>query len=318
MTDPSQASAPGLAAAPVATSAGPAAVVPSAGSPPGTVRRMGSAAAVFFENRLAIVGLVVVVAMFAFCFLGPLFYHTDQVHTNLSQVTLPPGNGHPLGTDDVGYDELGRLMVGGQTSLMVGLAAAIIATFFGGLWGAVSGYAGGIVDSVMMRVVDVLLSIPTLFLLLFMAAIFRPSRPMLIILIAGVSWLITSRLVRGETLTLKVREYVQAARVMGASSRYNLFRHVVPNAIGTIAVNVTFQVADAILLLAAMSYLGLGVPAPQTDWGGMLSQGVNYIYSGYWWLVYPPGLAIVLTVVAFNFIGDALRDSLESRLRDTR
>ncbi len=114
--------------------------------------------------------------MFAFCFLGPLFYHTDQVHTNLNKVTLPPGAGHPLGTDDTGYDELGRLMAGGQTSLIVGLAAAIIATFFGGLWGAVSGYAGGVVDSVMMRVVDVILSIPTLFLLLFMAAIFRPTR----------------------------------------------------------------------------------------------------------------------------------------------
>ena len=102
---------------------------------------------------------------------------------------------------------------------------------------------------------------------------------------------------------------------MGGNSRYNLLRHVLPNAIGTIAVNVTFQVADAILLLAAMSYLGLGVPPPQTDWGGMLSQGVDYIFAGYWWLIYPPGLAIVLTVVAFNFIGDALRDSLESRLQ---
>jgi len=106
--------------------------------------------------------------------------------------------------------------------------------------------------------------------------------------------------------------------VMGASGRYSMFRHVLPNAVGTIAVNVTFQVADAILLLAAMSYLGLGVPAPSTDWGGMLSDGVNYSFSGYWWLIYPPGLAIVLTVVAFNFIGDALRDSLESRLQQTK
>jgi peptide/nickel transport system permease protein len=306
MADPTQTAAPGLTAQ-VTTAAGT--------DEPGAVRRFASVTAVFFENKLAIIGLVVVVAMFAFCFLGPFFYHTDQVHANLNQVTLPPGAGHPLGTDNTGYDELGRLMIGGQTSLIVGLAAAIIATLFGGLWGAVSGYAGGIVDSVMMRAVDVVLSIPTLFLLLFMAAIFRPTRPMLIILVAAVSWLVTSRLVRSETLTLKVREYVQAARVMGGSSRYNLFRHVLPNAIGTIAVNVTFQVADAILLLAAMSYLGLGVPPPQTDWGGMLSQGVDYIFAGYWWLIYPPGLAIVLTVVAFNFIGDALRDSLESRLQ---
>ena len=210
----------------------------------------------FFENKLAIAGVVIVVFMFAFCFLGPLFYHTDQVHTNLNQVTLPPGAGHPLGTDSVGYDELGRLMVGGQTSLTVGLSAAIIATVIGSLWGAISGYAGGLVDSLMMRTVDVLLSIPTLFLLLFMATIFQPTRLVLIIIIAAVSWLVTSRLIRGETLSLKVREYVQAAKVMGASGRYSMFRHVLPNAVGTIAVNVTFQVADAILLLAAMSYLG--------------------------------------------------------------
>ena len=285
---------------------------------PGRLRGYGSFAAVFFENKLAIAGVVIVVFMFAFCFLGPLFYHTDQVHTNLNQVTLPPGPGHPLGTDSVGYDELGRLMVGGQTSLTVGLSAAIIATVIGSLWGAISGYAGGLVDSVMMRTVDVLLSIPTLFLLLFMATIFQPTRLVLIIIIAGVSWLVTSRLIRGETLSLKVREYVQAAKVMGASGRYTMSRHVLPNAIGTIAVNVTFQVADAILLLAAMSYLGLGVPAPSTDWGGMLSDGVNYSFSGYWWLIYPPGLAIVLTVVAFNFIGDALRDSLEARLQQTK
>lgn len=284
----------------------------------GRLRGAGSFAAVFFENKLAIAGVVIVVFMFAFCFLGPFLYHTDQVHTNLNRVTLPPGAGRPLGTDSVGYDELGRLMVGGQTSLTVGLSAAIIATLIGSLWGAVSGYAGGLVDSVMMRTVDVLLSIPTLFLLLFMASIFQPSRLMLIIIIAAVSWLVTSRLIRGETLSLKVRDYVQAARVMGASGRYAMFRHVLPNAIGTVAVNVTFQVADAILLLAAMSYLGLGVPAPATDWGGMLSDGVNYSFSGYWWLIYPPGLAIVLTVVAFNFIGDALRDSLEARLQQTR
>lgn len=269
----------------------------------------------FAANKLAIVGITVVVLMFGFCFLGPVFYHTDQVHTNLAQVTLPPGPGHPLGTDSVGYDELGRLMVGGRTSLTVGLAAAVVATLLGALWGALSGYVGGFLDAILMRFVDVLLSIPTLFLLLFMASVFKPSKTELILVIAGVSWLVTSRLIRGEVLTLKVREYVSAAGLMGGSHAYRLFRHVLPNAIGTLAVNVTFQVADSILLLASMSYLGLGVQAPDTDWGGMLSDGVNYSYSGYWWLIYPAGLAIVVTVIAFNFIGDALRDALESRLR---
>ncbi|GII31776.1 ABC transporter permease [Planotetraspora mira] len=273
---------------------------------------------VFVQNRLAVLGLVLVVLIVLFCFVGPLVYHTDQVHTNLDQVTLPPGAGHPVGTDSVGYDELGRLMAGGQTSLEVGLAAALIATLFGSVYGAIAGYVGGVVDGLMMRVTDILLSIPTLFFLLLMATIFRPSKPVLIIVIAVVSWLIPARLIRGETLTLKIREYVQAARGMGAGGPYNLFQHVLPNAIGTIAVNVTFQIADAILAVAAMSYLGLGVPPPAADWGGMLSDGVNYSYSGYWWLIYPPGLAIVLTVVAFNFIGDAVRDSFESRLRTVR
>ncbi|MEW9528457.1 ABC transporter permease [Microbispora sp. NPDC049125] len=277
-----------------------------------------SALKVFVQNRLAVVGLALVVLIVVFSFAGPLVYHTDQVHTNLDQVTMAPGSGHPLGTDSVGYDELGRLMVGGQTSLEVGLAAAVIATLFGSVWGAIAGYAGGLLDGLMMRVTDVLLSIPTLFFLLLMATIFRPSKPVLIIVIAMVSWLIPARLIRGETLTLKVREYVQAARGMGGGGLYNLFQHVLPNAIGTIAVNVTFQIADAILAIAAMSYLGLGVPPPEADWGGMLSDGVNYSYSGYWWLIYPPGVAIVLTVVAFNFIGDAVRDSFESRLRTVR
>jgi peptide/nickel transport system permease protein len=280
-----------------------------------TRSRLRAVLRTFAANRLALVGIAVVVLMFGFCFLGPVFYHTDQIHTNLSQVTLPPGAGHPLGTDSVGYDELGRLMVGGRTSLTVGLAAAIVATLVGALWGALSGYVGGFADAVLMRIVDVFLSIPTLFLLLFMASVFQPSKTQLILVIAGVSWLVTSRLVRGEVLTLKVREYVSASGLMGGSHAYRLFRHVLPNAIGTLAVNVTFQVADSILLLASMSYLGLGIQPPDTDWGGMLSDGVNYSYSGYWWLIYPAGAAIVITVIAFNFIGDALRDALESRLR---
>lgn len=273
-----------------------------------------SALRVFMQNKLAVVGFAIIVVIVAFCFLGPLFYHTDQVHTRLGQVTLPPGEGHPLGTDGVGYDVLGRLMAGGQSSLEVALVAAAIATLFGSLWGAVAGYVGGVVDAFMMRIIDVLLSIPTLFLLLLMASIFRPSKPVLMIVIGLVSWLIPARLIRGETLTIKTREYVQAARGMGGGGAYNLLRHVLPNAVGTIAVNGTFQVADAILAIAAMSYLGLGVPPPAADWGGMLSDGINYIYAGYWWLIYPPGLTIVLTVVAFNFIGDAVRDSFESRL----
>lgn len=272
-------------------------------------------AEVFAENKLAMFGLAIIILVVLFCFLGPLVYHTDQVHTRLGMETLPPGPGRPLGTDQVGYDVLGRLMVGGQTSLEVAFGAAAVAIVVGATWGAIAGYAGGILDSVMMRIVDALLAIPTLFLLLFLADVFTPNVGMLIAVIGLVSWLAPARLIRGETLSLRVREYVQAVRAMGGGPSRAIFQHIVPNAIGTIVVNATFQVADAILVVAALSFLGLGIPPPAANWGGMLSDGLNYIYSGFWWLIYPAGAFIVITVVAFNLLGDGLRDAFEVRLR---
>jgi peptide/nickel transport system permease protein len=271
---------------------------------------------VFCENRLALVGLGLFILLAGICFLGPLFYHTDQVHTDLTKVYISPGtDGHPLGTDGVGYDQLGRLMLGGQTSVIVGLAAGILATALGTLWGAVAGFAGGWVDSAMMRVVDAMMSIPSLFLFMLLAAIVTPSAPMLIILIGAFAWLGPARLVRGEALTLRSREYIQAMRSMGGTGGRAVRRHILPNAIGTVIVNATFQVADAILYVAYLSFLGLGVPPPAANWGGMLSDGLEDTYSGHWWLLYPPGIAIILIVLAFNFIGDGLRDAFEVRLR---
>jgi peptide/nickel transport system permease protein len=270
---------------------------------------------VFLENKLAIVGAVMLAAIFVFCFLGPYFYHTNQINTNLANENLPPGPGRPLGTDQNGYDILGRLMVGGQISLEVGLAAAVLATVVGTLWGAIAGYFGGAVDAVMMRLVDALLAIPTLFLALVVVSIFPPTEGELILVIALTSWLTTSRLIRGEALSLRVRDYVQAMRVMGGGSARAVFRHIAPNAIGTIVVNATFQVADAILLVVALSYLGLGIRPPQTDWGGMLNAGINSVYDGYWWQIFPAGIAIILVVISINFIGDALRDAFEVRLQ---
>jgi peptide/nickel transport system permease protein len=271
---------------------------------------------VFCENRLALVGLGLFVLLAGICFLGPLFYHTDQVHTDLTAVHLAPGEqGHPLGTDGVGYDQLGRLMLGGQTSVIVGLAAGILATALGTIWGAVAGFAGGWVDSAMMRVVDAMMSIPSLFLFMLLAAIVTPSVSMLIVIIGAFAWLGPARLVRGDALTLRSREYVQAMRGMGGTGGRAVRRHIVPNAIGTVIVNATFQVADAILYVAYLSFLGLGVPPPAANWGGMLSDGLADTYSGHWWLLYPPGIAIILIVLAFNFIGDGLRDAFEVRLR---
>jgi peptide/nickel transport system permease protein len=269
----------------------------------------------FVENKLAVFGVGIVVLFLLFCYVGPLIYHTDQVHIDLSQAALAPSGAHHLGTNEVGYDQLGRLMVGGQSSLEVGVAAALLATVFGTLWGAIAGYAGGFIDSAMMRIVDALLAVPALFLVLFLASIARPTAGLLILVIAFISWLSPARLVRGQALTLRTRDYVTSVRLMGGGPLRAVLRHIAPNAIGTVVVNATFQVADAILIVATLSFLGLGIPPPAANWGDMLSHGINYVYDGYWWLIYPPGLAIVFVVVAFNLIGDALRDSFEVRLQ---
>jgi peptide/nickel transport system permease protein len=268
----------------------------------------------FAENKMALLGLILVIAIVLFCFIGPLIYHTDQVHSTLN-TNLSPNSKHPLGTDYEGFDILGRLMEGGQSSIEIGMAVALVATTFGVLWGAISGFFGGVVDAVMMRIIDVIYAIPAIFLFIFLASVYSPTLTMLIIVISALSWIGPARLIRGEALSVRTREYVQAARVMGAKPGRMILRHLVPNSMGTIVVNATFQIADAILLLATLSFLGFGLPPPAPSWGGMLSNGTNFLYDGYWWEIYPAGIAIVLTVIAFNFIGDALRDSLEVRLQ---
>lgn len=269
----------------------------------------------FVENKLAVFGLGTVIFMFLFSFLGPHLYHTDQVHTNLLKVNLAPGPGGPLGSDGSGYDILGRLMYGGQVSLEISLAVATAVTVLGVVYGAIAGYFGGWLDAVMMRLVDVGLSIPVVFLFIFVSRIYTPTKGLLILLLTMTVWFTPARLVRGEALSLRTREYVQAVRTMGGKSNRIISRHIVPNAIGTIIVNATFQVADAIILLATLEYLGFSLPPPTPTWGGMLSDGVNNLQNGFWWQVYPVLIIIVLTVVSFNFIGDALRDSFDVRLQ---
>ncbi|MGV9881355.1 ABC transporter permease [Streptomyces sp. NPDC003006] len=271
---------------------------------------------VFTGNRLALTGVVVLALLLAFSYLGPLLYPTEQIHTDLSRANLPPGSpGHLLGTTDLGYDMIGRLMAAGRTSLEIGLAAGLLATLFGTVYGAIAGYLGGWVDATMMRVTDAALAIPAMFLLVVVAAIITPSKGVLIVIIASVAWLSPARLVRGEALSLRDREYVQAMRMMGGSGTRAVFKHIVPNAIGTVIVNCTFQIADAILYVSYLAFLGLSIPPPSADWGSMLSSGITYTQNGYWWLIFPPGIAIVLVVAAFNFIGDGLRDAFEVRLR---
>lgn len=278
----------------------------------------GLALADFLRNKPAVGGVLLLLAIVGFCFLGPVFYHTNQVNTNILEVKLPPSSAHPLGTDELGYDQLGRLMVAGQSTIEIGVGAGILAALIGTLWGALAGYLGGVVDALMMRIVDALLSLPTLVLLIVLTAIIRPSVVVLIIVLGLISWLAAARLVRAEALTLKTRLYVQAFRGFGGRTPRALVRHIVPNTLGTIIVFTTFLVADSTLFVAYLSFLGLGLPPPATTWGDMLTNGVTFIYVGDWWLIYPPGIAIILLVMSFNLLGDGLRDVFAVRTSKER
>ncbi|MFF5213251.1 ABC transporter permease [Streptosporangium sp. NPDC000396] len=265
------------------------------------------------RHPLGLAGGLLLLLIAGFCFLGPLFYQTNQTDVDLVNAALPPGPGYPLGTDTNGFDVLGRLMSGGQVSLQIGLLAALFATTIGTVYGAVAGLAGGVVDGFMMRLVDVMLSIPFLFFVLILSARFHADALSLSLVIGGFSWLVSARLVRGEVLTLRVREFVLAAKLMGASRRRIILTHLIPNALGVIIVNITFQVADAVLVVAALGFLGFGLTYPTADWGSQLASGVTYISADYWWLIYPVGGCIILTVLALNLLADALRDALGRR-----
>jgi len=269
----------------------------------------------FLDNKLAVIGLVVIVFFILFCFLGPLIDPTNQTLVNALNTDVAPGGTHVLGTDEHGFDELGRIMLGGQSALEIGFFAAAIATVIGTLWGAIAGLASGIVDGIMMRLVDVLLSIPLLFVVLVLATKYSGTVIRLSLLIGLFSWLIPSRLVRGEVLTLRTRDFVSAARVMGATRRRIVLRHLIPNAMSVVIVNITFQVADSVLILAYIGFLGFGLQFPSTSWGDMLGGAQNYVTEGYWWLVYPVGGCLVVLVLATNLVGDALRDAFDVRLR---
>jgi peptide/nickel transport system permease protein len=269
----------------------------------------------FAQNKLAVTGIAVLVFFFLFSFLGPVFYHGNILTSNLLETNVGPGAGHPLGTNDQGFDNLALIMKGGQASLEIGFFAAFVGIVIGALWGAIAGLAGGFLDAVMMRVVDIFLSVPYLFIVLIVAVRYGASVLSLSLIIGFFTWQIPARLIRGEVLSLRVRDFVSAARVAG-SGRWRLInKHLLPNALGVVIVNVTFQVADAILSVAALGFLGFGLHYPNQDWGDLLSNGVAYMQDGYWWQIYPVGICIVLVVMACNLVGDALRDSLDVRLR---
>lgn len=268
----------------------------------------GLSLAEVLHNRRIISGAGLVVLIGLFCFAGPLLYHTNQVLVNLNIENEPPGPGHPLGTDLYGIDVLGRLMGGGQSSLELGFAVGIASTVLGSLYGAISGVIGGFGDAILMRIIDTLLAVPTFILLIIVASMYTLSLTVIILILTLLSWPSVARLVRGQVLSLRTREFAQAAEGMGATRRWILVRHMVPNTLGICIVTATFGLADAIYALSALSFLGIGPPPPFTDWGTMLTNGVDNLFNGYWWQVYPPLIALVLVVLAFRQIGDALND----------
>jgi peptide/nickel transport system permease protein len=259
------------------------------------------------EPIAAVSFLWIALALLA-CWLAPLLFHLDAYATDVAHAYAQPGATHWLGTDGLGRDELARLLIGGRVTLSVGIVAALVAIFVGTVYGSLSGYYGGWLDTILMRIVDVFLSVPTLFLLLFLAALFNGSMVALMLVIGFTSWLGPSRLVRGEMLTLKERLYVEAARSAGAGDARIIFRHLVPNAMGTIITTTTFMVATAMLAETALSYLGIGIRAPTPSWGNLLTSAQSDLFARAYWLILPPGFAILLSVCAFNFVGDWLRE----------
>jgi peptide/nickel transport system permease protein len=283
-------------------------LAPEGGEVTGAGTGTGLSLRAFLQSKRAMTGTGLVVLLALFCFVGPLLYHSNQVTVNLGIQNSPPGPGYPLGTDQYGIDVLGRLMVGGQSSLELGFAVGIATTVIGLLYGAISGMAGGFVDALMMRIVDTLLAVPTFILLIIVSSMFSLTLSLIILILTALSWPYTARLIRGQVLALRPREFVQASRTMGASGRWILTRHMVPNTLGISVVTATFSIADSIYALSALSFLGIGPPPPFADWGTMLSGGVNNLFNGYWWQVYPPLIVLVLVVVAFRQVGDALND----------
>jgi oligopeptide transport system permease protein len=268
------------------------------------------------QRKLVTVNLGILVLLTLFCFVGPDIYRTNQISTNLLLENLPPSAAHPLGTTPEGRDELGQLMLGGQSTLEVGFAVALLSTGFGMLWGAIAGYIGGIIDSAMMRVVDAVLAIPFLFFVVLLASITTPNLLIIVLSITAVSWLSTARLARGEVLSLRTREYIEASRGFGGKHRYVVVRHLVPNVTGVVAVNGTLKMADAILTYVAVAFLGLSVPPPATSWGDLLTTGIDNLFDGYWWQLWPPAIAIVILVLVVNILGDGLHDQVEKRLKN--
>jgi len=264
------------------------------------------------HNKLAVVGLAVVALLFAVSILAPVISPYDPNALDLKNILMPPGSNHLLGTDQLGRDILSRMIWGARISLKVGFVAVGIATLIGTILGTISGYYGGIVDMLIMRAVDLMLCFPSFFLILTVIAVLEPSIWNIMAVIGFTSWMGVARLIRAEILTIREREFIQAARSQGASDMRIITRHIIPNAMTPVLVSATLGVAGAILTESALSFLGIGVQPPTPSWGNMLAAGKDNLEYA-WWLSLFPGMAILITVLGYNLLGEGIRDALDPR-----
>lgn len=268
----------------------------------------------FKKNKLAVSGGVLVFLLFAVAILAPLIAPYDPDKIDMDNVLVSPSAQHILGTDDLGRDVFSRMLFGSRISLAVGFIAIGIATLIGIILGAFAGYYEGFLDSLIMRFVDIMLSIPTFFLLLTVIALVGPSLFIVMLVIGLTSWMSVARLVRAEFLTLKSRDFVIAARSIGASDLRIIFKHILPNAMSPVYVSFILGVAGAILMESGLSFLGFGVQPPAPSWGNILTAGREYIEVA-WWLILFPGLAILVTTLSYYILGEGIRQAIDPKLK---
>nr|HID60156.1 ABC transporter permease [Desulfobacterales bacterium] len=269
---------------------------------------------IFFKNRLAVSGALCILGVFLVAIFAPFLAPYDPLAISVSSKLSPPSREHLLGTDHLGRDVFSRMLYGSRVSLLVGFIAVSISLVIGITVGSIAGYYGHTVDAVLMRFVDIMMCFPTFFLILTVVALLGPNIFNVMVVIGLTSWMGTARFVRAEFLSVRERDFIMAARALGAGDLRIIFRHILPNAIAPIFVVATLNVATAILVEAGLSFLGFGVQPPMPSWGNMLTAGRMYIFDA-WWLTVFPGLAILVTVLSFNLFGEGLRDALDPRLR---
>jgi len=271
----------------------------------------------FKKNKLAVGGMALILVTFFIAASASFLAPYDPGKTEVSMKLKPPSLEHYLGTDQLGRDVFSRMLFGSRVSLSVGFVAVAISICIGILVGAISGYYGRWIDSLLMRFVDIMLCFPSFFLILTVVALLGPSLFKVMVVIGITSWMGTSRFVRAEFLSLRERDFTQAAKALGVKDSRIIFRHILPNALAPVFVTATLDVATAILVEAGLSFLGFGVQPPAPSWGNILTEGRTYIFDA-WWLTVFPGLAILITVLSFNLLGEGLRDALDPRLRGRR